>query len=42
MALGRVMKKFIEFYRKAFGAEGIFRIPMPVGKVGHGLESLRA
>jgi PhnB protein len=27
--------KAIEFYRKAFGAEEIFRIPMPGGKVGH-------
>jgi PhnB protein len=27
--------KAIEFYRKAFGAEEIFRIPMPEGKVGH-------
>jgi PhnB protein len=25
----------IEFYRKAFGAEEIYRIPMPEGKVGH-------
>jgi PhnB protein len=27
--------KAIEFYRKAFGAEEIYRIPMPEGKVGH-------
>lgn len=25
----------IEFYKKAFGAEELFRMPMPDGKVGH-------
>ena len=25
----------IEFYRKAFGAEELFRMPMPGGLVGH-------
>jgi PhnB protein len=28
-------EKAIEFYRKAFGAEELYRIPMPGGKVGH-------
>jgi PhnB protein len=27
--------KAIEFYKKAFGAEELFRMPMPDGKVGH-------
>jgi PhnB protein len=31
----RGAEQAIEFYRKAFGAEEIFRIPMPGGKVGH-------
>lgn len=27
--------KALEFYKKAFGAEEIFRIPTPEGKIGH-------
>ncbi len=27
--------KAIEFYKKAFGAEELFRFPMPDGKIGH-------
>jgi PhnB protein len=31
----RGAEKAIEFYKQAFGAEEIYRLPMPEGKVGH-------